>query len=57
MRLDNLVEGALHVEHHGVQAAALSIVAVLMTAGVIQRPDPRHEAGGVVQRGQAHRLG
>jgi hypothetical protein len=47
MRLDGLVEGPLHVEHHGVQAA------VGLPVPVGQRHRPR----GVVQRGQAHRLG
>ena len=42
---DDLVERPLHVEHHRVQRAA-------------GRPiDPGHRARGVVQLGQAHRLG
>jgi hypothetical protein len=45
VRLDDLVEGALHVEHHGVEAAAVGGV----QAG--------YRAGGVVQLGQAQGLG
>lgn len=45
MRLDDLVEGALHVEHHGVQFAARRVV------------DALHPARDVVERVDAHRLG
>jgi hypothetical protein len=44
VRLDDLVEGPLHVEHHRVEAAALAVVDAL--------DRPRH----VVQLGEAHRL-
>ena len=44
VRLDDLVEGALHVEHHRVEAAAAGGVG------------PRHRARGVVELDQAHRL-
>jgi hypothetical protein len=45
VRLDDLVERALHVEHHRVQAAARLVV------------DPLDQPGGVVEGAQAHRLG
>jgi len=51
---DDLVEGPLHVQHHGVQAASrFSVVPVL----IVSPADAVHQPGGVVQRGQAHRLG
>ena len=46
VREHDLVEGALHVQHHGVQLAAAGLDV-----------DPLDPAGGVVQLGQAERLG
>jgi hypothetical protein len=53
VRLDNLVERPLHIQHHGVQAACrLGPVPSLSSC-----LDTRHQARCVVQRRQPHRLG
>ena len=44
-RLDDLVEGALHVEHHRVEASAVGVA------------DALDRAGDVVELGETHRLG
>ena len=48
LALHHLVEGALHVEHHRVERAA---------GPSLTGADPRHRARGVVELGDAHRLG
>ena len=55
VRLDDLVERSLHVQHHGVQAARR--IGPVPGLGVTWlRPHAWHQPRGVVQRRQAHRL-
>ena len=55
MRLDYLVEGSLHVQHHGVQTAS-RVGPVPVLIGTPIAPDAWHQTRGVVQGSQAHRL-